>query len=94
MLLEGRIALVSGAGPGLGRSICRRLSAEGARLVVGDLDPEAVEQTVAEVRAAGSEAVGHVADITDPRQCAALVDVAARNVRTPRHPGQRRVRRR
>jgi NAD(P)-dependent dehydrogenase (short-subunit alcohol dehydrogenase family) len=78
MLLEGRTALVSGAGPGLGRSICRRLAAEGARLVVGDLDPEAVEQTLAEVRSAGGEAVGQVTDITDEQMCRSLVELAVR----------------
>jgi NAD(P)-dependent dehydrogenase (short-subunit alcohol dehydrogenase family) len=78
MLLEGRVAIVSGAGEGLGRSICRRFAAEGARLVVGDLEADAVEATVAAVIAEGGEAVGQVTDITDRAQCEALVDLAVR----------------
>jgi NAD(P)-dependent dehydrogenase (short-subunit alcohol dehydrogenase family) len=76
MLLEGRVALVSGAGPGLGRAICRRLAAEGARVVVGDLREEAVADTVAAVSTAGGEAVGRSADITDAGECEALVGLA------------------
>jgi NAD(P)-dependent dehydrogenase (short-subunit alcohol dehydrogenase family) len=78
MLVEGRVAIVSGAGEGLGRSICRRFAAEGARLVVGDLEADAVEATVAAVIAEGGEAVGQVTDITDRAQCEALVELAVR----------------
>src|SRR6202051_1948600 len=76
MLLEGKVALVSGAGPGLGRAICLRFAAEGARVVFGDLNEAAVSDTVAAVVGSGGEAVGQTTDITDPDACRALVALA------------------
>ena len=76
MLLENRVAIVSGAGEGLGRAICRRFAAEGAKVVLGDLEAEAVEATVAAVVADGGQAVGQVTDITDRAQCEALIRLA------------------
>ncbi len=77
MLLEGKVALVSGAGAGLGRAICRRFAAEGARLVVGDLDGQAVSDTLGEVSSSGVQAVGQPTDITDGEQCRALVELGS-----------------
>jgi NAD(P)-dependent dehydrogenase (short-subunit alcohol dehydrogenase family) len=76
MLLTDKVAIVSGAGDGLGRAICVAFAEQGAKLVVGDLSPDAVEATVASVQAAGGEAVGLVTDITDRAQCEALVALA------------------
>jgi len=73
MLLQGKVALVSGAGPGLGRAICLRFAAEGAKVVVGDVSAPAVSDTIAAVVASGGEAVGQTTDITDAEQCRALV---------------------
>jgi NAD(P)-dependent dehydrogenase (short-subunit alcohol dehydrogenase family) len=70
-LLDGKIAIVSGVGPGLGIAICAALRDHGAQLVVGDLDERAVERAVAE-----HGAVGLVTDITDVDACGALVDLA------------------
>lgn len=72
-LLEGKVAIVSGVGPGLGTAICGALREHGAQLVVGDLDGRAVEHAIAE-----HDAVGQVTDITDPDACAALVELATR----------------
>jgi NAD(P)-dependent dehydrogenase (short-subunit alcohol dehydrogenase family) len=76
VLLEGKVAIVSGAGPGLGRSICLRLAQHGARVVIGDLDQGAVDDSVAAVRAAGGGATGRVTDITNRSDCDALVRLA------------------
>ena len=76
-LLEGRVALVSGAGAGLGRAVCTALSAHGARVVVGDIDEAAVNASVAAVEAAGGTAVGRLADIRRTADCEALVELAA-----------------
>lgn len=76
LLLQGKVAIVSGAGEGLGRSICRRFAEEGATVVLADLREEAVQGSVAAVEALGGTAVGVTTDITDPTQCAALVDRA------------------
>ena len=76
VLLEGKVAIVSGAGPGLGRSICLRLAQHGARVVIGDLDQGAVDDSVAAVRGAGGGATGRATDITKRSDCDALVRLA------------------
>ncbi|MFF8955431.1 SDR family NAD(P)-dependent oxidoreductase [Streptomyces sp. NPDC014894] len=55
--LDGRTALVSGSGRGIGREIALRLASEGASVVVNDLDREPAEQTAADITAAGGDAV-------------------------------------
>ncbi len=69
MLLDGKVALVSGAGAGLGRAAGRRLAAHGARVVFSDLDEAAVTASVRAVHEDGGEAHGVVADITDRDAC-------------------------
>src|SRR4030088_1850830 len=54
--LDGKIALVSGSGRGIGRAISLKLASEGARVVVNDLDAEPSDAVVAEIRQAGGEA--------------------------------------
>ena len=71
MLLEGKVAIVSGVGPGLGRAICDALHREGATLVVGDIDKAAVQSAVDDLGAIGQEC-----DITDAAACNALADLA------------------
>lgn len=75
-LIGPKVAVVSGAGDGLGRAICLALAANGATIVVGDLSADAVDATVAAVVAAGGSAIGAVTDITDRAQCEALVHLA------------------
>jgi 3-oxoacyl-[acyl-carrier protein] reductase len=55
--IEGRTALVGGAGGGLGGAIARALAAEGADIAVADVDLESADRTVADIRAAGGQAV-------------------------------------
>ena len=61
--LDGRIAIITGAGRGLGRAYALLLAGEGARVVVNDLDGG--EAVVEEIRDAGGEAVGNGDDVTD-----------------------------
>jgi 3-oxoacyl-[acyl-carrier protein] reductase len=64
--LEGKIALVSGSGRGIGREIALKLASEGARVVVNDLDSGPALETVSDIVAAGGDAVACVGSVTDP----------------------------
>ena len=65
MKLDGRIALVTGAGSGLGREIALTFAREGARVAVNDLRKEAAEQTAGAIRSIGAEAMALVSDVSD-----------------------------
>jgi NAD(P)-dependent dehydrogenase (short-subunit alcohol dehydrogenase family) len=71
--LEGRVALVTGAGGGLGREHALFLARWGARVVVNDLAQENADATAAQILAAGGEAVGIAASVTDEAAVAAMV---------------------
>jgi 3-oxoacyl-[acyl-carrier protein] reductase len=64
--LDGKIAIVSGAGRGIGRSIALKLAAEGASVVVNDLDSEPANQVVDEITGAGGRAVACPGSVGDP----------------------------
>lgn len=64
MKLRRKVAIVTGAGRGVGAATALLLARDGARVVVNDLDPEAAEDTVAGIREAGGEALAVVGDIT------------------------------
>src|SRR5438309_7781404 len=64
--LTEKVALVSGAGRGIGRSIALKLAREGARVVVNDLDEEPANNVVEEILAMRGGAVGCPGDVTSP----------------------------
>ncbi|MFC3609350.1 SDR family NAD(P)-dependent oxidoreductase [Stutzerimonas tarimensis] len=63
--LQGKVAIVSGSGRGIGREIALKLASEGARVVVNDLDAAPAEETVAAIRANGGEAIACVGSVTE-----------------------------
>jgi len=72
-LLEGKVAVVTGAGRGLGRGEALELAKEGAGVVVGEVDAAAGQAVVEEIRAAGGQAVLHVGDCSDVEPAQAIV---------------------
>jgi NAD(P)-dependent dehydrogenase (short-subunit alcohol dehydrogenase family) len=71
--IEGRVALVTGAGRGIGHEICVTLAAEGVRVAVNDLFDDRAEESAETIRQAGGEAIGIAADVTDLRAMQAAV---------------------
>ena len=63
--LEGKVALVSGSGRGIGREIALKLASEGALVVINDLDAAPAQQTVADIVALGGQAVACVGSVTE-----------------------------
>ena len=64
--LDGKVALVTGSGRGIGRAIALKLASEGARIVINDLDAEPAEETVQAIRAAGGQAVACHGNVAAP----------------------------
>ncbi len=62
--LDGKVAIVSGSGRGIGQAIAIKLAAEGARVVVNDLDEGAAGETAARIRRAGGEVATCIGDVT------------------------------
>lgn len=75
-VLEGRVAVVTGAGSGLGRASSLALARHGARVVVSDVDVPGGGETVGLISEAGGDAVFVEADVTDHLACGALMDRA------------------
>jgi NAD(P)-dependent dehydrogenase (short-subunit alcohol dehydrogenase family) len=75
-LLDGKVAIVTGAGRGIGRGEAIELAREGASVVVGEVDGEAGQAVVDEIRAAGGTAVLNVGDCSEIDDAKALIQQA------------------
>lgn len=73
MELEGKVAIVTGGGSGLGRASATALAASGARVMVGDVDDAGAAETVAAITSAGGEARAHHVDVAIADECGELV---------------------
>lgn len=73
-MLTGKNALVTGAGRGIGKAIALELAAKGAFVIVNyNGSKEAAEQTVAEIKAAGGDAVAYQCSVSDYKACGAMI---------------------
>lgn len=73
-LLEGKIAVVTGAGKGIGKGHCEHLLKNGASVVVNDIDREAADILVGQLVSSGGRAVASYADIGSREGCAELIE--------------------
>ncbi len=71
---DGRVALVTGAGSGMGLETVRAFAAAGAAVVLADINEDALRAATDELTAAGDQALGVASDVSDETQVAALVD--------------------
>lgn len=77
-MFEGRVALVTGAASGMGRETAALFAAQGAKVVCADLNQEACDETVEEIRSAGGEARSFILDVSDHDACGEMVRFAVR----------------
>ena len=74
--LDGKVAVITGGARGIGAALATRFATEGMRLVLADVDPVALEGTVAEHQAAGTEVLGVPTDVSDAGAVDALAGAA------------------
>ena len=79
MGIQNRVALITGSASGMGRQTARRLAENGAKVVINDIVPEKVEETVAEFKADGLTVMGQVADISSKESVDAMVQAVVDN---------------
>jgi 3-oxoacyl-[acyl-carrier protein] reductase len=76
MRFEGRVAAVTGGGRGIGEATCELLAAQGAAVVVSDLDEEVAEEVASRIRDSGGKAQAVATDVTRPTDAGGMVDLA------------------
>jgi 3-oxoacyl-[acyl-carrier protein] reductase len=76
MNVEGSVAVVTGGARGIGRALAKSLADAGAKVVLGDILEEGLNESVALLRSSGGQAIGVVADVTKDHDVAQLMDAA------------------
>jgi 3-oxoacyl-[acyl-carrier protein] reductase len=75
-MLEGKVAIITGSGRGIGRAAAMMFAQEGASVVVSDIDAEPAEETAAGINNSGGRAVAYVGDATAPEFAEGIVKAA------------------
>ena len=78
MRLQDKVAIITGAGRGIGQATAVKFANEGAKVVVCDLHPESVEETVALCKETRGDAFGYVADVRDVQSLRNMVDATVK----------------
>lgn len=73
---DGKVAVITGAGQGIGRATARRFAAEGATVVVAEMNSAAADRTVGDVRELGAASEAYIGDLSKYETAAALIDFA------------------
>ena len=76
MRLEGKVAVITGAGSGMGRAMANLFAAEGAKIVAAEWNEATLAEVVDEVKAAGGEIVGVQGNVADKADCEKIIDEA------------------
>lgn len=78
--LAGKLVLITGAAQGNGRAVALGLGAEGARVIVADIDGQGAEQTAQAIRAEGAQAWSYALDVSDQGACERLVSTVVHQI--------------
>lgn len=81
--LTGHVVVVTGAGGGIGRELALQCAARGARLALCDRNPAGLDETLADVRRTGSEAIGQIVDVSDVEQMATFAKETVEQLGVP-----------
>ena len=74
MRLKSKVSIITGSARGIGQATAFKFAREGSKVVVCDLTPELIEETVAAIRSAGGEAIGCIVDVRDIQTIRKMVD--------------------
>lgn len=82
-IFDGRVAVVTGAGSGLGGAVARQVASEGAPVAVFDIASDAGEKTAAEIGEKGDQARAYTVDVSDPDSVKTAMDAVAKDLGRP-----------